>query len=371
MALKGQKDASADEKIDMFLFEADYALKYVNSGYTVDVKEKVGLTDADMANQYKYTHDIATDSDGALKGVTWQATPGLFAYRRSIAKDVLGTDDPVQVQAALADWTKFEAVAAQMKAKNYYMLAGYDDAYRTFSNNISAPYVNDKKELVIPDALWDWVDQTEEFTNNGYNNKTTLWSPEWATEQGPAGKTFGFFYSTWGINFTLMGNSLADANGPQEVGNGIYGDWAVCEGPASYYWGGTWMAAADGTDNVSLVKDIMYDLTCDAAIAKQITLDTLDYTNCKSAMNEIAADETYGSTFLGGQNHIALFASAAEKIDMSNCSPYDQGINENFQNAFKDYFAGTVTKEKALENFKTKIREVYPALNLDNVKLPE
>ena len=168
-----------------------------------------------------------------------------------------------------------------------------------------------------------------------------------------------------------MGNSLADANGPQEVGNGIYGDWAVCEGPASYYWGGTWIAAADGTDNISLVKDIMYDLTCDATIAKQITLDTLDYTNCKTAMNEIANDDTYGSSFLGGQNHIALFAAAAEKIDMSNCSPYDQGINENFQNAFKDFYAGTITKEKALENFKTKIREVYPALNLDKVKLPE
>lgn len=39
-----------------------------------------------------------------------QATPGLFAYRRSIAKDVLGTDDPEQVQAAVADWDKFNAV---------------------------------------------------------------------------------------------------------------------------------------------------------------------------------------------------------------------------------------------------------------------
>ena len=42
-------------------------------------------------------------------------------------------------------------------------------------------------------------------------------------DQGPAGNVFGFFYSTWGINFTLMGNSLADSNAPAEAGNGIYG----------------------------------------------------------------------------------------------------------------------------------------------------
>ena len=46
--------------------------------------------------------------NGIQKGVTWQATPGLFAYRRSIAKKVLGTDDPDQVQKQLKDWDKFD-----------------------------------------------------------------------------------------------------------------------------------------------------------------------------------------------------------------------------------------------------------------------
>ena len=81
----------------------------------------------------------------------------------------------------------------------------------------------------------------------------------------------------------------------------------------------------------------MQKLTCDEAIMKQITLDTQDYTNNEKAMEEIANSD-YASDFLGGQNHIALFAEAAKKIDMSNAGPYDQGLNESFQNAFKDYF---------------------------------
>ena len=95
-ALLKQDSAADDDKIDIFLIEADYALKYVDSPYTMDVKE-LGLTDADLADQYQYTKDIVT-VDGVQKGTTWQATPGLFAYRRSIAKDVLGTDDPAEVQ---------------------------------------------------------------------------------------------------------------------------------------------------------------------------------------------------------------------------------------------------------------------------------
>ena len=70
----------------------------------------------------------------------------------------------------------------------------------------------------------------------------------------------------------------------------------------------------------------------------------------------------YSSAFLGGQNHIALFAEAAAKIDMSNAGPYDQGLNESFQNAFKDYFTGNVDEDTAKANFETAIKEKYPEL---------
>ncbi|NMB42779.1 MAG: carbohydrate ABC transporter substrate-binding protein [Clostridiales bacterium] len=361
--LLNQDKAAADEKIDIFLVEADYALKYVNTDYTLDVVSDIGLTEDDLSQMYPYTKEIVTDSNGVLKGVTWQATPGLFAYRRSIAKDVLGTDDPVEVQEYLSNWDKFDEVAEKADAKGYKMLSGYDDSYRVFSNNVSGPWVDGTK-IVIDDNLMRWVDQTKEYTDKGYNNKTSLWAPEWSADQGPAGKVFGFFYSTWGINFTLLENSLEtplNEGGLAEVGNGIYGDYAVCQGPESYYWGGTWICAAAGTDNIETIRDVMKTLTCDKDVMKQITIDTEDYTNNMEAMNEIAESD-YASEFLGGQNHIALFAKAAPLIDMSNISIYDQGLNEEFQKAFKDYFDGNVDKETALENFYTGAVEKYPEL---------
>ena len=361
--LLNQADAPADDKIDLFLVEADYALKYVDTDYTMPIKD-LGITDDDLSKQYQYTKDIVTDSNGVLKGLSWQGCPGVLFYNRDAAKEVLGTDDPDKVQEALSTWDKFDKVAEQAAAKGYKMLSGYDDSYRVFSNNVSAPWVDSNNKIVIDDNIMKWVDQTKKYTDKGYNNKSSLWDSTWAADQGPSGKVFGFFYSTWGINFTLLGNSLATPvkeGGKEEVGNGIYGDYAVCEGPQSYYWGGTWICAAAGTDNPNLIKEIMQTMTCDKDTEVQITKDTQDYTNTISGMNELANSD-FKSDFLGGQNHIKLFAEAAPKINMKNISAYDQGLNEEFQKAMKDYFDGNVTKDKALDNFYKAATEKYPNL---------
>ncbi|MGN0688739.1 MAG: tetratricopeptide repeat protein [Oscillospiraceae bacterium] len=350
-ALRDQDYVSADEKIDIFLIEADYADKYVNSNYCLPVSA-VGITDADTAQMYPYTKEIATDDNGNLMAVSWQACPGLFAYRRSIAKDVIGTDDPAVVQKYVDNWDEFDKTARKMKERGYSMLSGYDDAYRVFSNNMSQPWVNSRNEIVVDDNLLRWVEQTKTYTDKRYNNGNGLWSEGWAYDQSYNGNVFGFFYSTWGIDFTLMGNA----------GERGFGDWAVCYGPQSFFWGGTWICAGYQTDNPTLVHDIMYNLTCNADIMKDITLTVQDYTNNMKAMDEIA-NSSFKSDFLGGQNHIALFTENAKKIDMSNISPYDQGLNETFQAAFRDYFDGTADFDTALRNFYNNAIVMYPALS--------
>lgn len=374
-ALLNQENAADDEKIDLFLIEADYALKYSDSPYTLDIIKDVGLTEDDIAGQYKYTQEIVTDPSGAIKGSSWQATPGLFAYRRSIAKDVLGTDDPAKVQEALSTWDKFSEVAETANSKGYKMLSGYDDSYRTFSNNMANPWVDGDNNIVLDDNIVKWIEQTKEFTDKGYNNKSSLWDDQWAADQGPDGKVFGFFYSTWGINFTLLGNALetplpdgVSATGDPEAyakateGNGIFGDYAVIEGPQNYYWGGSWLCAATGSDNLELVQEIMRVMTTDKETLTTITKDTQDFTNTIEGMEELAGDDEFASAFLGGQNHIKLFAESAKGIDMSNISPYDQGLNEEIQTAFRDYFNGSVDYDTALDNFYKAAIEKYPDL---------
>ena len=78
----------------------------------------IGITDDDLADQFDYTKDIVKDSNGAIKGASWQACSAGMIYNREAAKAVLGTDDPAKVQEAVSDWDKFNETAAKAKEKD-------------------------------------------------------------------------------------------------------------------------------------------------------------------------------------------------------------------------------------------------------------
>ena len=105
----------------------------------------------------------------------------------------------------------------------------------------------------------------------------------------------------------------------------------------------------------------MQKLTVDKATLVTIAKEKGDFTNNEAAMAEIAKS-TYKNNFLGGQNHVSYLLDSAKTINRGNITSYDQGMNETIQAAFKEYFDGKVTKEKALENFYTAILEKYPNL---------
>ena len=153
-ALLNQESASADDKVDLFLAEADYILKYTQSPVTQDITA-LGVTD--FSNTYAYTVQAASDASGVVKGVSFQCCPAALIYRRSIAKDVLGTDDPAEVQELLNSWDKFNAVAAEAKAKGYLMTASEAATYRVFSNNVTSPWVDENNNLQIDSAIQTWM----------------------------------------------------------------------------------------------------------------------------------------------------------------------------------------------------------------------
>ncbi|MBQ6779965.1 MAG: carbohydrate ABC transporter substrate-binding protein [Treponema sp.] len=359
-ALLRQNDVPADEKVDIFLVEAEYALKYVDTDFTLDVIKDVGITRDQIKDQYKYTQDIMTDSKGNLKGLTWQACPGGFIYRRSIAKDVLGTDDPDEIGKALADWDKFDDVAAKAKAKGYFMLSGFTDDFRVFSDNMTQPWVVNNKITIDP-QIHKWVAQTKTYTEKGYNNRAQLFSAESTQGMGAKGKVFGYFGPAWFIDFIMAPSCLDDQNKPREVGNGSFGDWAFCKGPQGFSWGGTWICAARGTDNIEIIKDLLETLTCNAEVMTEIAVKSGDFTNNVPAMETIAKSD-YKNPFLGGQNHIRFFLESAKSIDKTCISPYDLGMTEKIQAAMTDYFNDKVTLEKAWDNFFTAATELFPNL---------
>ena len=351
MLLK-QADAAADDKVDLFLIEADYALKYVNSEYTMNVAD-LGVTEDDLKDQYQYTKDVVTDGDGVLKGVSWQGCPGVLIYNREAAKEVLGSDDPADVQESVKDWDTFLDTAKQMKDAGYKMTSSANDTYRVFSNNVSSKWVEDGK-INIDENIKNWVDMSKEMVDAGETSTADMWSDDWSKGFYPEGKTFCYFGPAWFVDFSMA----ADTDG--SIAN--QGGWGATEGPQGFFWGGTWICAATGTDNPSLVGDIIKKMTCDVDIMTDIVKDDNDFVNNKPAMEKMAADTSYQSKVLGGQNPLAMFCAGAGNIDLSNTSPYDQGCNEEFQNAMKNYYEGNMSYDEAVEAFQKAVVVKYPEL---------
>ena len=73
--------------------------------------------DKDLADQYDFTRTTASDADGVQRGSTWQCCPGTMVYRRDIAKEVFGTDDPTAVGEKVKDWDTMKQTAEELKQK--------------------------------------------------------------------------------------------------------------------------------------------------------------------------------------------------------------------------------------------------------------
>ena len=355
--LPGNADASADDKVDMFLIEADYAKKYIDADANVAMPLKdLGITSDDLSKQYKYTQDVVTDANGDLRGTSWQACSAGLIYNRAAAKEVLGTDDPAEVQKAVADWDTYNETAKKMADAGYLMQSTVNDTYRVYSNNVSGPWVQDGK-VVIDDNIKKWVDDSKTQVDAKETPTAELWSDDWSKGFYPEGKVFCYFGPAWLINFSMKADD--------EKSIAAQGGWGLVNGPQGFFWGGTWICAAQGTDNPSLVKDIMLKMTTDDDIMKEIAQKDSDCVNNKEVLKALASDDSGSNKVLGGQNPYQMLADGAEKVDMSNISIYDQGCNEEFQKAMKNYFDGNASYDDALAQFKSAIVEKYPELTTD------
>lgn len=354
-ALLKQADAAPDDKVDIFLSETDYVYKYSDADAGVAMPlEELGIDPSkDLTDQYEFTKTTASDQNGVQRGSTWQCCPGLLVYRRDIAKDVFGTDDPEVVGEKVKDWDTLKGTAEELKAKGYYTFSSYADTFRLYGNSIEQPWVTTGESVVkVDQKIMDWINDSKEWLDAGYFDKTVKgqWNDDWNKAMSSSSKVFAFLLPAWGIDFTLNPNW-----------DGEDGAWAVTNPPQEYNWGGSYIHAATGTDNPEHVKDIILALTANKDNLLKISKEYSDFTNTQSGMQEAATDDAnFASDFLGGQNAYKYFAPVAENIKIAPLSAYDQGCVELIQNSFGDYLQDKIDFDKAKSNFETAIKERYP-----------
>lgn len=329
---------------------SDYAANYADLGLGDDLVKDAGIA--------QYSVDIGS-KDGALKGLAYQATGGAFIYRRSIAKDVFGTDDPATIKTAVGPgWDKFFDAAAKLKAKGYGIVSGDGDIWHPIENSSDKGWIVDGK-LHIDPKREQFLDFSKQLKDNGYSNDTKDWTEAWYADMSGTGKQpiFGFFGPAWLINYVMNGQ-VKDTNG----------DWAVTEPPTGFFWGGTWLLAN---------KDVVKDDAKKAAVAdfvKWVTLDTSDtglqsyWANGTMKTGEQGTKDSVASSvvmsksngevaLLGGQNMFDVFVPANANATGKNLTQYDESINLIWRDQVREYANGTKSRDKTIADFKQKVKD--------------
>ena len=361
--------AGGEDAPDIYCAEAAFVLKYTQgdaAGYAMPY-EDLGIdvaAELEAADIAQYSVDIGTNPDGKVVGLGYQATGGAFIYRRSIAQDVWGTDDPAEISAKIGggsgSWDQFFAAAEELKAKGYGIVSGDGDLWHAVENSSDTGWIVDGK-LNIDPKREAFMDLSMKLKENDYHNDTQDWQDAWfADMKGEGAKgIFGFFGPAWLINYTMAPNC-----GGEAVGEGTYGDWAVCESPIGFFWGGTWLLANKDTQKVDAVKQIIDWITLDCSEtglqyywANGTMVDGEQGTKDCVASGTVMAMSNGEVDFLGGQNMFDVFVPANAFANGKNCTQYDETINQYWRDAVREYTAGNLSKEDAVAAFKQNVAD--------------
>ncbi len=379
--------AGTADSPDVVALEAAFVKEWVESDLLADLNELVPLTKT--LQTYPAVVEVGT-YEGVTKGFSYQATPGAFFYRRSIAKECLGTDDPAEVQAMVADMDKFTDAAAKIKecgTGDYFTVGTGGEMFLPFLSNRSEPWIVDGK-LVIDPKIVEYVRFAKMMRDNGYESGATQWTEGWFAgmndtlkdANGTPKKVFSYFLPTWGLPYVLSPNST-----PKDSTVGTGGDWAMINGPLSYQWGGTWVGVLDGSPNSELAKEFVKFVALDEEnltnwatgvytneYLKAIDPTTPDdqaqaagdFVSSQVVVEKITSsfDDSTLATFLGGQNSYGAFAQAAPSVNGALLTGSDDAIQRALNDPLAAYLSGTMTEAEMWAAWLDAVRNEFPDL---------
>ncbi|MBN1798389.1 MAG: extracellular solute-binding protein [Spirochaetales bacterium] len=337
------------------VFAAEYAnvVDLVESGFYEDLGK--APYKADISDVFPYIVEVGTDSGGRLRALSWQAVPGGILYRRSVAEQYLGTADPEKIGRMLSTPEKFLATARKLNEKSggrVKLIAGYGD-YQHFPLALRKKAFVANGRLNIERCILDYFEMAKIMRDEELTAEIGTWSSPWFENMNEENPEFlCYVLPTWGLHYVIKPN-----------GRDTVGDWGLCEGPAAYFWGGTWVGIYKNSENKQAAWKFVKFMTQEHESLEWWAMETGDFVSNKAVVNKIKQD--FADQQLGGQNHYAFYARLADKIDGSLLKKYDLDIRGFLMGAINNYVEGMMTKEEAIEQFKADVENAFPDIRVE------
>lgn len=375
-ALSGKSDKFIP---DIYTAEAGFVLRYTKgqmSQYALPYKDFISNLDSKIrdAEIAQYTIDIGKNADKEIAGLAYQTTGGAFIYRRSVAENVWGSQASDisfvenKIGAGSGKWDEFWNAAAACKEKGVAIVSGDGDLWHPVEASAEKGWVVNGK-LHIDSKREAFLDYSKDLWQNEYSNNTVEWSEDWNNDARGAGvkPVLGFFGPAWLLNFVLVEECKKDADTSNDT------DWAICQSPVGFSWGGTWVLANkkltedtsdEGKKKLEAISKIIEWMTLDASeegLQYQWANGLLENTK-DTVASKVVMDKSNGELdFLGGQNMYTAYSIANANAKADTLTEYDEKINALWRFEVNKYAEGLTTREQALHNFKI---AVYSELGL-------
>ncbi|MCL1995633.1 MAG: ABC transporter substrate-binding protein [Defluviitaleaceae bacterium] len=375
---------------DVVFLEAEFIRMFVETPFLADLSHL--LPEAHAINMFPFIIDAGM-YQGQAKAFSWQATPGAMFYRRSLALDYFGTDDPVAIQALFADLDttldSFRTIRDLSEGRTFGT-GSANEFFRGFGANRAQPWVvNDT--LTIDPLMFEFIDFARIIEEEGLHGNANQWSASWFQAMndnlddafGNPVQVFSYFLPSWGLTYVLM-NNVPD---PSEGVPTTFGDWGLIPGPVPYQWGGTW-AAATTAGNQELaaefirwialneynqmrwatgVFDNAYLTAIDPAFPSGIGRGPGDFVSSQNVVEQISDTFVGGLAyeFLGGQNPYATFGQLAPNISLALMQGTDAAIGDQWQDAVGSYLDGELgSVEEILASFQAAVSVQLPHITI-------
>lgn len=309
----------------------------------------------DVSDSEDYTVKLGSDSDGNVKALSYQATPGGFWYKRDLAKKYLGTDDPDEISEMLSTTEGMLDVAEKLKEGSNgetHMFASYKDLWQFANYGMRSVAWVDGNKFQMDDYIPEFFDLAKTVRDNGYDAKIDTWSEAWYASCADD-SVFGYAEPTWGLQYVIQ------TGAPDSEGN-----WGIASMPAAYFNGGSYLGIYQESQNKELAAEYVKFVCTNKDFLTQYANDKGDYTSLKSVNKEIA-DSGYEESWCAGQNTFKFFSDQMDKINTDIVTKYDDTIGNLMLNNVDLYLNGQLDKDAAIAQFEDDVASNYRRLDVE------
>lgn len=364
-ALRGKSEVP-----DVIVGEPQMLPNFFEAGFFEDLTKEPYNVEQYKDEMVDYVYEAGKDTDGVVRALSYQVTPGGITYRRDIAKAVWGNDDPAFIAEKFKDVKTIIETAKELKEKGYMIFSDTGNLRWFVYGNDPQPWVKDEKLMMTQDRL-DYVDAAVDL----YQQKLVAFAPEWSAAwyasmngtipvdaewqeltdvdpNAPKTEVFSYALPTWGT-LILRDNAKDTA-----------GKFGVTTGPNSYFSGGTFVGINSYSKNKEAAWDFVKYCTLDEEVSQWWTETSNG--DVVSLISTLEGNKDMPNEALGGQKSYAFWLEQAKNVDYSLITKYDTQIGDYFGQAIQSIQKGEKTKEDALADFYKNIKTIYPNIEVPN-----